>query len=59
MADNSNKIKLAEQVLASHKSKLASAADKDQVRRSIDAAQQRLTELRSTHTPQVFNDRRT
>lgn len=59
MADNSNKIKLAEQVLASHRSKMASAADKDSVRRSIDATQQRLTELRATHTSQVFNDRRT
>lgn len=43
---NANKIKLAEQALASHKAKLATAVDKDQVRRQIAAAQRRLDSLR-------------
>lgn len=40
------KIRLAEQALASHKRRLATAADKDTVRRQIKAAQARLDDLR-------------
>lgn len=42
---DSNKLKLARQVLASHKAKLPSAADKDQVRRAIAATVARIKEL--------------
>lgn len=45
---NASKIKLAEQVVASHKAKLATAANKDQVRRAIAAAEARLRELRES-----------
>lgn len=47
MAINESKIKLAEQVLARHRAQLATAADKDQVRRAIKATQERLRALRS------------
>ena len=39
---SATRIRLAEQALAAHKAKLATAADKDSVRRSIRAAQARL-----------------
>lgn len=44
------KIKLAEQALAAHKRLLATSANKDQVRRSIAAAQARLDELKAEDT---------
>lgn len=44
---SASKIKLAEQVVASHKAKLATATDKDSVRRSIKAAEARLAQLRA------------
>lgn len=45
MNPSDSTIKLARQVLASHKAKLATATDKDQVRRQIRAAAERLTML--------------
>ena len=44
------KIRLAEQALAAHRARLATAADKDSVRRSIRAAEARLAELRRATT---------
>lgn len=44
---NENKIKLAEQVLASHRAKLATTANKDEVRRSISAIQKRIADLKA------------
>lgn len=43
---NTTAIKLAEQALAAHKAKLRTATDKDQIRRSIKASEQRLARLR-------------
>lgn len=43
---NANKIKLAEQALASHKRKLATTANKDQVKRQIKAMEERLRALK-------------
>lgn len=40
------KLKLAEQVLVTHKRKLAYDADKDQVRRQIEATHERIRELK-------------
>jgi hypothetical protein len=48
---NATKIRLAEQALAAHRARLATAADKDSVRRSIKAMQARLAELRATDLP--------
>jgi len=44
---SANAIKLCEQVIASHRAKLATATNKDQVRRSIYTAQKRLAELKA------------
>ncbi len=44
---NETKIKLAEQALASHRAKLATTANKDQVRRQIKATEARLAELKA------------
>ncbi len=46
--ESSNKLRLARQVLASHRAKLATATDKDSVRRSIAAAVKRVAELEAT-----------
>lgn len=46
----SNKLTLAEQALAAHKAKLPSAANKDQVRRQIAAAQRKVDELQAEQT---------
>lgn len=43
---NANKIRLAEQALAAHKAKLATTANKDQIRRAIAATEERLRKLR-------------
>ena len=51
MPDNSQKIKLAESVLAAHKQKLPSATNKDQIRRQIAAIEKKLAELRAEHDP--------
>lgn len=56
---NANQIKLAEQALASHKSKLATTANKDQVRRQISATQQRLSALRGTDSGGAVPETRT
>lgn len=45
--DNANRIKMLEQVVASHERKLASAANKDQVRRQIAASRKMLKEERA------------
>lgn len=42
-----NKIKLARQAVDSHKAKLSTTANKDQVRRQIKAAEERLHGLES------------
>jgi hypothetical protein len=42
---NANKIKMLEQAIASHKAKLPSTSNKDQVRRQILAAETKLREM--------------
>lgn len=42
-----SRVRLAEQVLASHRAKLATAANKDGVRRQIKEAEKRLAQLRA------------
>ncbi len=46
----SSQIKLCEQVIAAHKAKLSTTANKDQVRRQIAAAEARLRQLRAQVT---------
>lgn len=46
MISTEYKIRLAEQAVASHESKLATAADKDTVRRQIAVTKARLAALR-------------
>jgi hypothetical protein len=45
-----NKLKLAEQALAAHRAKLATATNRDQVRRQIAAAQRKIDDLRKGQT---------
>ncbi len=44
---NQNKLKLAEQALASHKAQLRTAADKDSVKRSIAAMEARIRQMKT------------
>lgn len=44
---NSSKIRLAEQVLAAHRAKLASTANRDEVRRQIAATKRRIAQLKA------------
>jgi hypothetical protein len=47
------RLKLARQALAAHKAQLATAANKDQVRRAIKAAEGRIKELEEDKVPAV------
>ena len=44
---NRNTLKMAEQALASHRAKLATTANKDQVRRQIAAASAKVEQIRT------------
>lgn len=44
---NANTLKMAEQALASHKQKLATTANRDQVRRQIAAMEARIRDMRA------------
>ncbi len=53
MTASPNTLKIAEQALAAHRVKLATTANKDQVRRSIRAMEDRIAGIRAELATQV------